>query len=115
MVYWEEGKKGVIYKGRFCPVWSGLYLFESDLHHRGALEDISRTLKAGKNDAAVVVEVEDNKTYIPVDDYNGVVAPEGKRDVIGAIVPNFSRMARKNGWKIIEVYEDDEGASGEVL
>jgi len=54
----QEKNEGVWYKGRFCPVWGGLYISNSADFDHGALPDISRTLKAGKHDAAVVVEYE---------------------------------------------------------
>lgn len=40
------------------------------------------------------------KTY---DDYNGVVhSPEW----VGTVVQNFARDAFRNGWKLIEIWED---------
>lgn len=37
------------------------------------------------------------------DDYNA--APRGG-EIIGTVVQQFSRSAWKNGWKLIELYED---------
>lgn len=46
---------GIVFKGRFCPLWGGLYLSNSSDFDHGALPGIARTLKATKYDAAVVV------------------------------------------------------------
>lgn len=46
------------------------------------------------------------KKILIYDDYNRVLPPPEKQDVIGTIRPQFSRLAH-NGWKIIEVYEED--------
>lgn len=42
-------------------------------------------------------------TIFLYDDYNAMIRP---CIVIGTVVPNFSRFAFKNGWKVIEVYDD---------
>lgn len=62
----KDMKKGVIYKGAFCPLWGGLY---SDMSNnptfiRGGLPDVSRAIKAEMHDAAVVVEEDDGRTEI---------------------------------------------------
>ena len=57
----KESKKGVIFKGKFCQVWGGLYLSTTDAFTRGTLSEISRTLKAGVHDAGVVVEYDDEQ------------------------------------------------------
>ncbi len=46
------------------------------------------------------------KTIIPYDDYNGKIPPSDKWDVIGTVRQTFGVYALRNGWKIIEVYED---------
>lgn len=51
--------EGVWYKGRFCPVWGGIYCRNREDFFRGGLEDISRAIKANMQDAAVVVEYDD--------------------------------------------------------
>ena len=53
---------GVIFKGRFFPVWGGLYtqMSNNPSFIRGGLENISRTIKAEMADAGVVTE-ETNK------------------------------------------------------
>lgn len=49
---------GIWYKGRFCPLWSGLYTSDTEAFFRGGLEDMSRCLKCDDS-AAVVVIYED--------------------------------------------------------
>ena len=49
---------GIWYKGRFCPLWSGLYTTDTEAFFRGGLEDMSRTIKCDDS-AAVVVWYED--------------------------------------------------------
>ena len=46
------------------------------------------------------------KKIIPFDDYNQKTPPLDKRDEIGTVTTTFGHMALRNGWKIIEV--DDE-------
>lgn len=53
----KESKKGVMFKGRFCPVGGGLYTTTTKEFFRGALPGLSRTLKCDDS-AAVVVEYE---------------------------------------------------------
>lgn len=53
-------KKGVIYKGRFWPLWGGI-LYNSETYYHGGMEDICPTLRAEKNDAGVCVEYDDGK------------------------------------------------------
>lgn len=48
------------------------------------------------------------KKIIPYDDYNGKVPPPEKLDYIGTLTPQFGALALRNGWKIIELFEDDE-------
>lgn len=50
---------GLIYKGSFCPLWGGLYVANSGEFDHGAIPNVSRTIKAQKHDAAVVVLYED--------------------------------------------------------
>lgn len=38
------------------------------------------------------------------DDYNGHIPT--RQDVIGTVLQNFGAEALRNGWKLIEVYED---------
>ena len=52
-------KKGLIYKGRFWPLYGGGNLYNSDKFTQGGMVDISPTLRAEKADAAVCVEYED--------------------------------------------------------
>lgn len=49
-------KEGCWFKGKFIPVWGGLYSQSSPSFIRGALPGLSRTLKAEMNDASVCVE-----------------------------------------------------------
>ena len=44
---------------------------------------------------------------IPYDDYNHKIPPPCHWDYIGTVVQNFGREAWKNGWKLIEIYEDN--------
>lgn len=55
----KEMEKGCSYKGKFIPVWWGLYDGTSVEFFRGALPGISRTLKCD-NSASVCVEQIDN-------------------------------------------------------
>ena len=41
---------------------------------------------------------------IPYDDYNGRIGD----DFVGAVTSTFAHSALRNGWKIIEVYEDEK-------
>ena len=52
---------GIWYKGKFCPLWGGLYAESSNNPSfvRGGLANVSRALKAEQHDAAVVVLYED--------------------------------------------------------
>lgn len=52
---------GIYYKGKFCPLWGGVYAESSNNPSfvRGGLADVSRALKAAQHDAAVVVIYED--------------------------------------------------------
>ena len=52
-------KKGVIYKGYFCPLWGGMALFNSESYYHGGMDGVSPTIRAEKNDAGVVVLYED--------------------------------------------------------
>lgn len=45
------------------------------------------------------------RTIIPYDDYNTRIPHPNKRNVIGAITPQFGNPALRNGWKIIEIDE----------
>lgn len=47
---------GIVYKGHLWPVWGGGVLYNSATYWHGGMEDISPTLRAEKNDAAVCVE-----------------------------------------------------------
>lgn len=49
-----EGKEGIEWKGKKLNDGDGLYLGTSEEFFRGGLKGISRTLKAGSNDAGVV-------------------------------------------------------------
>ena len=55
-------KKGIMFKGKFCEVWGGVYLGTTSRFHRGTLPDVSRTLKANMHDAGVVVEYEEDNS-----------------------------------------------------
>lgn len=46
------------------------------------------------------------KTIIPYDDYNRKVPPSDKWDYVGTVTPQFGALALRNGWKIIELFED---------
>lgn len=54
----ETTKEGCLFKGKFIPVWGGLYSQSSNNPSfiRGALPGLSRALKAEMNDASVCVE-----------------------------------------------------------
>lgn len=58
----KESKKGLMFKGKFCPVWGGLYSDVSNnpsfLSGAKGLPGLSRAIKAEMHDAAVVVEYE---------------------------------------------------------
>ena len=45
------------------------------------------------------------KKIILYDDYNRLIHMGG---AIGTVVQNFGRMAWRNGWKIIEIYETED-------
>ena len=53
----KETKEGCWYKGRFIPVWGGLYDNTTMEFFRGALSGLSRTLKCDDS-ACVCVEEE---------------------------------------------------------
>lgn len=57
----KSAEIGVWYKGKFCPLWSGLYTESSNNPSfvRGSLPNLSRALKAEQHDAGVVVWYED--------------------------------------------------------
>lgn len=55
----KKHKIGILYKGKFCELWGGLYTDTSKDFTRGTLKDISRTIKAEMHDAGVVVLYED--------------------------------------------------------
>lgn len=48
-------------------------------------------------------EVSGWKRIVLYDDFNGMLRGG---EIIGTVVQNFARTAWKNGWKIVEVYED---------
>jgi len=52
---------GIVFKGKWCPIWGGLYAGSSDnpSFMRGGLKDVSRALKSELHDSAVVVLYED--------------------------------------------------------
>jgi hypothetical protein len=52
-------KKGVIYKGKFWPLYGGGVLFNSEKFSSCIMDGIAPTLRANKADAAVCVEYED--------------------------------------------------------
>lgn len=52
----QRAKKGLIYKGKFCPLWGGLYAKNREDFFRGGLDGLSRAIKSNMLDAAVVVE-----------------------------------------------------------
>ena len=64
----DDYPKGVMFKGRFCVLWGGLYLNDSDSFYKGTIPRVSRTIKAGCHDAAVVVEISAEKAY-SIDEY----------------------------------------------
>lgn len=47
------------------------------------------------------------KKIIVYDDYNNVIPPPEKQNVIGTVRQTFSRSALRASWKIIEIYEED--------
>ena len=57
----NDNKKAIIYKGQPCELWGGLYVSVSKRFYRGILPNLSRTLKANCNDAAVVVAISPKK------------------------------------------------------
>lgn len=57
----DDYKKAIIFKGKPCELWGGLYVNTSKRFHRGTISNLSRTLKAGCHDAAVVVAVSPKK------------------------------------------------------
>lgn len=56
-------KEGTTYKGKFIPVWSGLYCETSNNPSfiRGGLPGLSRAIKAEQHDAAVCVEYDQDE------------------------------------------------------
>jgi hypothetical protein len=48
------------------------------------------------------------KKIIPYDDYHSRIPPSEQWDYIGTVIPTFSRNGLRNGWKIIEVEDEDE-------
>lgn len=61
-------KEGCWFKGKFIPVWGGLYSQSSNNPSfiRGALPGLSRALKAEMNDASVCVEQLNDKEMAKV-------------------------------------------------
>ena len=59
----KEPRKGVLYKGRFWPLYGGGYADMSNNPYfiRGGLPGLSRAIKAEMHDAAVCVEYDDGK------------------------------------------------------
>jgi len=57
---------GCWFKGKFIPVGGGVYLSTTESFFRGALDGISRALKAEVNDAGVCViyDDEDGRNYV---------------------------------------------------
>ena len=47
------------------------------------------------------------KKIIVYDDYNNVIPPPEKQNVIGTVTTTFGHTAIRNGWKIIEYEEDN--------
>jgi hypothetical protein len=48
------------------------------------------------------------KKIIPFHDYGQRIPPSDEWDYIGTVIPTFSRLALRNGWKIIEVEDEQE-------
>jgi hypothetical protein len=46
-------------------------------------------------------------TIVPYDDYNSRFPPNEQWDVVGSITLQIGNTARRHGWKIIEIYEED--------
>lgn len=44
------------------------------------------------------------KKIIPLDDYNGRIE---LGDVVGSVTRTWGNSALRNGWKIIEIYDDE--------
>ena len=44
-----------------------------------------------------------SKKIIPFHDYGQRIPPSDEWDYIGTVIPTFSRLALRNGWKIIEL------------
>lgn len=57
----DDYPKGVMFKGRFYVLGGGLYTNASKKFQRNAIPRVSRTIKAGCHDAAVVVEISAEK------------------------------------------------------
>lgn len=64
-MFMKDTKKGLWFKGEFCPVWGGLYCEVSNnpSFRSGArgIPNLSRAIKAEMHDAAVVVEEDDDE------------------------------------------------------
>lgn len=43
---------------------------------------------------------------VPLDDYNCNIPKDA--DVIGAVTTTWGHLALRNGWKLIEVYEEND-------
>ena len=46
------------------------------------------------------------KKIIPFDDYNHRIHPG--LDFVGTVLPTWGNFAFTNGWKLIEIYDNDE-------
>lgn len=51
-----KNKQGCYFKGRFVPLWGGVYTNDSVDFNHGGLDGLSRTIKANSHDAGVCVE-----------------------------------------------------------
>ena len=61
----KEPKKGVIYKGKFWPLYGGGNHNKSPRFSSGGIEDLSAAILAGNHYASVCVEYEDGRDDMP--------------------------------------------------
>jgi hypothetical protein len=50
------------------------------------------------------------KKIIPFDDYNRKIPPPDKWGEMGTVTTTFGHIALRNGWKIIEVNDEEDNA-----
>lgn len=52
------------------------------------------------------------KMIVPFDDYNSRIHPNA--DVIGTVLPTWGNFALTNGWKLLEIYDEDDSVVGRI-